>query len=79
MEQDTAEIQRNDVKYGGWSVILALTQGQPGLHWEPVSKGKEKRYEFSNFYGWLGMEDFPIFMSTFRKKILNSMNYFEEG
>lgn len=53
--------KRNDVKYGGWSVISALTQGQPGLHWEPVSKGKEKRYEFSNFYDWLGMEDFSNF------------------
>lgn len=30
-------------------------------------------------YGWLGMEDFPISMSTFMKKIMTSMNYFEEG
>lgn len=31
--------KRNDVKYGGWSVISALTQGQPGLHWEKKRKG----------------------------------------
>lgn len=55
LQQDTAEISRRQMKYGGPSVIPALTQGQPGLHGACLKRKKEW---ISSLYGWLGMEDF---------------------